>query len=364
MSLEQWCLAHTRVGSSRHKKVKLDDKVSFFQQMATLINSGTPLLEAIQISAEQSQSQRLSDCLLNIADQVMSGSSLSEALRYYPDHFSQHWIEVIQTAEVSGQMGLVLGKLNEQIRESRETRRKIVASLTYPIALLTVAFVVVLILLWVVVPTFTTMFAEMGSELPGITQFIVEISDGVAAYGPYLLALMAVAIVVIKTQLRRDAGRRRLGAIGLTVPLVGDLIVQTSMYRFSSNLALMLKSGVAMLEALTTMRSVFATSPIYRDAIADVESSVIAGNSLALAMEESGLFTRMMTDMVRVGEASGCLPDVLEELTPYYRDKVNGFIANLTKLIEPCIITVMGVTIAVVMTSIYLPMFEMAGKVS
>ncbi|MDA1016264.1 MAG: type II secretion system F family protein [Planctomycetota bacterium] len=364
MSFEAWCLEHSRVGSKRHKSVKLDDQVSFFQQLATLINSGTPLLESILICAQQAQSQRLSECLDVVAEHLMSGSSFSDALRDYPELFSQHWIEVIQTAEVSGQMGPVLVKLNEQIRESRETRRKIVSSLTYPIALLTVAFVVVLVLLWVVVPTFTNMFREMGSELPGITQFIVSLSDGVAIYGPYFIGGVIALVATLKYQLKRDSGRRRIGAIGLATPLVGDLLVQTAMYRFSSNLSLMLKSGVAMLEALGTMRSVFSSNPIYRDAIADVESSVMAGNPLASALEDSGLFTRMMTDMIRVGEASGRLPDVLEELTPYYRDKVNGYIANLTKLIEPCIISVMGVTIAVVMTSIYLPMFEMAGKVS
>lgn len=364
MSFEDWCIEHSRVSGKRHKKVTIDDKVAFFQQLGTLVNSGTPLLESVQICAEQSQSQRLSECLDNVAQSVMSGISLSDALREYPQFFVHHWIEVIRTAEVSGQMGPVLSKLNEQIRESRETRRKLVASLTYPIALLVVAFVVVLILLWVVVPTFTSMFKEMGAELPGITQAIVSISDGVAEYGPIGIGLLFAFVAFIRVQLKRESGRRQISAAGLATPLVGDLIVQNAMYRFASNLALMLKSGVAMLEALTTLRSVFAGNPIYRDAIIEVESSVVAGNSLALAMEESGLFTRMMTDMVRVGEASGCLPDVLDQLTPYYREKVNGFIANLTKLIEPCIITVMGITIAVVMTSIYLPMFEMAGKVS
>jgi type IV pilus assembly protein PilC len=150
----------------------------------------------------------------------------------------------------------------------------------------------------------------------------------------------------------------------LATPLFGELAVQSSMYRFSANLALLLKSGVPMMDALVSLAGVFRTSPAYRDAILNAQNRVAAGRSLADSLDESGLFTSMITNMVRVGEESASLANVMTQIAPYYKEKMNGFIGKVTKLLEPCIIMVMGFTIAVVMLAIYIPMFEMAGKVN
>lgn len=363
MAFEDWCIARARVSSKPHKKVTLDDKMTFFQQLSTLVSSGTPLLQALQICAQQNQSLKFQRVLDEVAGRVAAGSSVHAAAANFPNIFQHHWIEVIRTGEITGQMSLVLLELNKQIRETRETHRKVVGSLMYPAIMVVVAVLAVVAMLWLVVPTFAAMFKDMGATLPGMTQFVVDASNFLVKYGIYILVGVIAIVVAFRQYMKTESGRRRLGGMGLAIPLVGELIVQAAMYRFASNVALLLKSGIPMLETLLALEGVFHTNPIYRDAIGRVQGRVAAGRPLAASLEETGLFTTMMTNMVRIGEESGQLAAVMEQIAPYYKEKMEGMIAKVTKLLEPVIIMGMGITVAGLMMSIYLPMFEMAGKI-
>ena len=364
MAAEDWLLARARVAGKMHGAIKLDDKMTFFQQLSSLVSSGTPLLQALQITAEQCQSRRLRDILDEIAGRVSGGCSLRDAMLGFPNVFEPHWIELVGTGEVSGKMASVLDDLNCQVRESRETRRKISGSLMYPFILLIVSIVVIIVMLWVVVPTFAAMFEEMGAELPAITQYVLAASNFVGRWGIYATFGVVCLGVGLHQYLRTESGRRRSGAIGLALPIVGDFMVQSAMYRFSTNLALLLKSGVPILDTLDALANVFRANPNYRDAILQAQGLVSAGRPLAESLEESALFTNMMTNMVKVGEESAQLAHVMEQIAPYYKDKMNSFMSKVTRLMEPCIIVFMGTTVAVVMLAIYIPMFEMSGKVN
>ena len=363
MAVEDWFINHARVLSKPHKKVKTDDKMAFFQQLATLIGSGTPLLQALRICAEENQSLKLRRLLQDMGARVASGSPFHAAMAAYGGVFENDWIEVVRTGEITGQMGSVLLELNKQIRESRETRRKVMASLLYPLILIFVAVTAVAVMLWLVVPTFATMFKDMGAKLPAITQFVVDMSDFLVSYGLYLVGGVIACMYALRRFMRTEAGRRRLGGIGLAIPLVGDFMVQMAMYRFASSLGLLLKSGMPMLETLTALGGVFHTNPIYREALARAQGRVAGGRPLAASLEETGLFTTMMTNMVRVGEESGQLAAVMEQIAPYYKEKMESLIARLTKLMEPLIIIGMGTAVGGLMLAIYMPMFEMAGKI-
>lgn len=364
MALNDWLLQRARVSSKRHKKITLDDKMTFFQQMASLVASGVPLLQAIQMSAQQSQSNRMRDVLEDVSARVSSGSALNAALMNHRRVFEDHWIALIGTGEASGKMEQVLNDLNDQIREAQETKRKISGAMIYPVILLMVAVLVIVIMLWFVVPTFEGMFAEMGAKLPGITQAVLSVSDYVVAYGLYAIIGVVVLVFLFRRYVRTENGLRRVGAIALATPMFGELVVQSSMYRFSSNFSLLLKSGVPMLDALGTLSGVFRGNPAYRDAILAAQNRVAAGRSLADSLDESGLFTTMITNMVRVGEESASLSNVMAQIAPYYKEKMNSFLSKVTKLLEPCIIMFMGITIAIMMLAIYIPMFEMSGKVN
>lgn len=363
MAFEDWCIEHARVAIKRHKKIAMDDKMTLFQQLSTLVSSGTPLLESIQLAAEQSQSSEMRAILEEVAARVAAGCSLHAAAATYPGVFEHHWIELIRTGEITGKMGPVLLDLNQQIRESRETRRKLIEAMTYPLILIAVTVAALVIMLWVVVPTFTGMFREMGAELPGITQFVVNASDFIVQYGFYLIGGIVGFAVAFRQYMKTESGRRQVGALGLTLPLIGELMVQSAMYRFASSIALLLKSGVPMLETLSALSGIFHSSPIYRDAILHVQSRVAAGLSLADSLEDTGIFTSMMTNMVRIGEESARLSEVMQQIAPYYKEKTESLVSKVTKLMEPIIIVGMGSAVAVLMMSIYLPMFDMSGHV-
>lgn len=363
MAFEDWFVARARVSSKPHKKITLDDKMVFFQQLATLVSSGTPLLQAVEISAQQCQSIKLKCVLEQIASRVASGSSVHAAAANYVGVFDHYWIEVIRTGEVTGQMSMVLNELNKQIHASRETHRKVMGALMYPMILIGVAVTAVTALLWMVVPTFAKMFKDMGAELPGITQFVIDLSNGIVSYGPYVVGGLIVAVFAVRKYAKTEPGRRRILGVGIGLPMVGELIVQAAMYRFASNIALLLRSGIPMMESLQTIEGVFQTNPPYRDAMARVRGRVAAGRPLAATLEETGIFTTMITNMVRVGEESGQLALVMEEMAPYYKERMETMISRVTKLLEPIIIAGMGITIAGLMLSIYMPMFEMSGKI-
>ena len=364
MGFEDFVLAHARVSSKIHAKITMDDKMSFFQQVSTLVCSGTPLLQSLQQASEQCQSKKLRVALEEISGRVASGSSFNAAAAAYPNIFEPYWVEVIRTGEMTGQMGSVLLELNKQIRESRETRRKVTGALMYPIILIIVAVLAVTVMLWLVVPTFAGMFKDMGAELPAITQFVVDLSGGIVKYGAYAIGAVFVVIFAFRRYMKTEGGKRNVGGIGLVTPLVGPLLVQMAMYRFASNIALLLKAGVPMLETLTTLTGVFQNSPIYREALGRARNKVAAGRPLAAALVETGLFATMLTNMVRTGEESGQLALVMEQVAPYYKEKMEGLVTKVTKLLEPLIIMGMGSTIAGLMLAIYMPMFEMAGKVN
>lgn len=363
MAFEDYFIARARISSKPHKKITLDDKMSFFQQLATLVSSGTPLLQALEIGAGQNQSLKLRHVLEQIASRVAAGSSVHVAAANFPRVFLHHWIEVIRTGEITGQMPLVLAELNKQIHESRETRRKVMGALMYPIILICVAVIAVGAMLWMVVPTFAKMFKDMGAELPGMTQFVVDASNFLVADGLYMLGGIVVCVFAFRKYARTETGRRQLIGVGIGMPMIGELIVAAAMYQFASNIALLLKSGVPMLETLDVLEGVFHTVPVYRDAMARVHNRVGSGRPLAASLDETGLFTTMITNMVRVGEESGQLSSVMQQVAPYYKEQMETMIGRVTKLLEPVIIMGMGTTIAGLMLSIYMPMFEMAGKV-
>jgi type IV pilus assembly protein PilC len=363
MAFDQWVVAHARISKKPHGAAKVEDTLAFFHQLATLVSSGTPLLQALKIGAAQCESYKLQAVLEQITAKVAAGSTFHAAAAVFPQIFEFQWLEAIRTGEVTGKMAQVLIELNKQIRDSRETKRKVKGALTYPMILIVVAVIAVTVMLWMVVPVFAKMFRDMDAELPAITQYVVDASDAIVKYGHYALVVIIAAIVGFRQFLKTESGRRYVGGFLMVVPSVGQLVIEMAMYRFASNLSLLLKSGVPMMETMHTIKGIFQTSPIYRDALERVASRVASGRPLHAALAETGLFLPMLTSMVQVGEESGQLPQVMEQVAPFYKEKMEGMILKVTKMVEPIIIMFMGSSIAGLMLAIYMPMFEMAGNV-
>jgi type IV pilus assembly protein PilC len=360
---EAWVVAHARVSKKPHKKATLEDILTFFHQLSTLVSSGMPLLQSLNIARGQCESTRFRAVLKQITAKVASGSTFYSSAAAFPEHFEFQWIEAIRTGEITGKMALVLVELNKQIRDSRETKRKVMASLMYPMILVCVAVIAVVLMLWMVVPTFAKMFHDMNAKLPAITQFVVDASNWIVKYGLYVGVGLVAAVVGFKQFHKTEAGRLYVGGLLMVMPTIGELMIGMAMYKFSSIIALLLKSGVPMMETMNTVTGIFKDNPVYHAALERARLRVASGTPLYAALEETGVFLPMVTNMVQVGEESGQLAQVMEQIAPFFKEKMETMILKVTKMLEPLIIMGMGTSIAGLMLAIYMPMFDMAGAV-
>lgn len=358
-----WVQKHIRISTKQHKGIKQDDKLQFFHHLTTLFAAGTPLLESLQIATKQTQSSKMQHIIGTIAERVAAGTSLNEAAAEFPKVFERQWIEVIKTGELSGQLTQVLNSLTSYIEASREMRGKVVSAMIYPCIMCVVAVLAIVIMLWKVVPVFSAFFTDAGSKLPGITQAVVNTSEFLQKKGLYLFAGIGVFIFLLRTYLKTDKGKHLLDQFMLAVPMIGECIVYVNMEKFATNMVLFLNSGLPLMETISSLQGVFHHNTVYREAMHKIQQRVASGSGLAPAIEESRLFTSMVISMVKVGEESGELAKVLDQVAMYYRTKVKDIAERITGMIEPIVILGMGVSVAVILTSIYLPMFQMAGGV-
>jgi len=353
-----------RVSSKAHPKVTNEDILAFFQQLSVMFRAGTPIYEAIQISGTQCQSIKLQAIIEKVAARVASGQALNAALATYPELFKTEWIEVVKSGEESGQLGKVLDKLVAQIDASGQLRSKLVSAMMYPCIVLCVAIVAVTVMLVKVVPTFANMFQSMGKELPGITQAVLGVSDFLRAKGGYIAGALLVVVFFGRRWLRTPKGKRGRDRVLTAMPLIGDVIVQAHMQKFASNVALLLRAGLPLMDAIVSMQGILATNAVYEEAMATVAKHVERGGNLADGMEKAGVFTTFVVSMARIGEGSGTLPEVLDEVEKYYRRKVEVVVTRCTGTMETAVILFMGVTVAVILCAVYLPMFSAASGVS
>ena len=358
-----WVQKHIRISTKLHPGIKQDDKMQFFHHLTTLFAAGTPLLEALQIASRQTQSQKMQVVISTIAEKVAAGTSLHQAASEFPKVFERQWIEVIKTGELSGQLTQVLNSLTTYIEASREMKSKVVSAMVYPCIMCVVAVLAIVIMLWKVVPVFSAFFTDAGQKLPGITQAVVNTSEFLQKKGIFLFAGIGAFIFGLRTYFKTSKGKHLLDQVMLSVPMIGECIVYVNMEKFATNMVLFLNSGLPLMETISSLQGVFHNNTVYREAMHRIQQRVSGGVGLAPAMEESKLFTSMVISMVKVGEESGELSKVLDQVAGYYRTKVKDIAERITGMIEPCVILGMGVSVAVILTSIYLPMFQMAGGV-
>lgn len=360
-SVTAWLTAHARVRRKRHPGVKLDDTLALFQQLSTLISAGNPLVAALSLATEETESLRLASILQDILYRIEAGDSFHQAVASYPVVCPNECVQLIRIGELSGSLPAALRRITAHILKTRETRKKIVGALIYPAIMIVVSLAGVIVMLGVVVPKFAEFFADMGSQLPEITQLTLAASKLIEEHLVSGTAGFAGLAFGGWFALRRTVSGRQLWDTAiLTVPVLGDLVVQSTMQRFARNLAVLLQSGTPLLEALAVLEDMFQDSTVYQPALAATHEGVSRGESLATTLEQTGLFTPMLMSMVRVGEESGGLPQVLEQIAEYYEEKAEGLVKRITSLVEPAIILGMGGLVAFLLASIYLPMFSLS----
>ena len=349
-------------GANSGKKIKPADITFFTRQMATMVKSGVPLVQAFDIVSDGVDNQKLKNVIHDVRDSVSSGNDFAAALRKYPQYFDDLTCSLIESGEQAGTLQTMLEKVAVYKEKTEALKSKIKKGLTYPAITLLVAFGVTLLLLIKVVPSFEDMFSSFGAELPAPTQFVVNLSEWVQEYYLYVIALLIISGVVFVQALRRsDEFRGRFEAFSLGTPVFGDLIRKAAIARYSRVLSTTFAAGVPLVDALQSVAGAVGNS-VYRRAVLNIRDEVAAGQQMHLAMRSAKVFPNMVVQMASIGEESGALDDMLAKAADYYEDEVDNAVDNLTSMIEPAIMIFLGVVIGGLIVAMYLPIFQL-GKV-
>jgi type IV pilus assembly protein PilC len=343
-------------------KVTNKDLVLFTRQFATMIDSGLPLVQCLDIQSKQAQNPTFREELAAIKESVESGTTFADALKRFPNTFDDLYRNMVAAGEVGGILDTILNRLAITLEKSDKLNRQIRGAMMYPAITMLVAAVVVAILLLKVVPTFETMFADFGGALPAPTQFVINLSKWLQANFMIIMAVLAGLFFGGRAVYKNPKGRILVDSITLRTPVFGDLITKVSVARFCRTLGTMISSGVPILEALDICGRT-AGNKIIEGAIVKVRESISEGRSISEPLLETGVFPEMVCQMINVGEATGALDVMLNKVADFYEDEVDQAVESLTSLLEPMIMMFLGVVIGGLVIAMYMPIFSMASNV-
>jgi type IV pilus assembly protein PilC len=345
------------------ERLKARDLSVFTRQFATMIDAGLPIVQCLDIQAEQTESKVLRNTLRAIKQDVEGGSTLAEALRKHPKIFDDLYVNMVQAGETGGVLNAILNRIALFIEKANKLKKKVKGAMIYPCTIIVVAVVVVAILLIFVIPVFAELYGSMGKALPAPTQITINISNWVRANCLYMVFALVGIIAAIRFYYRTDNGQMNIDRLLLRLPVVGDLLRKVAVARFSQNMAILLSSGVPILDGLAiTART--AGNRVIEKAIMDSRVSISQGRTVAEPLRESKIFPPMVCQMVAVGENTGGLDNMLRKVAELYEDEVDDAVANLTALMEPMIMVVLGVILGGLVISMYLPIFQLGSVVS
>lgn len=349
--------------SAREKKIAPMDIAVFTRQLATMMKAGVPLVQSFDIVGEGLENPTMQKLVYDIKNDVASGAGLAPALEKHPRYFDELFCNLVSSGEQSGALETMLDRVAMYKEKTEALRAKIKKAMTYPIAVLVVAVVVTGILLVKVVPTFAQTFEGFGAELPAFTQFVVGLSDLAIAYWFYVLVAAILAGVAFKeARVRSKKFSDSVDAIMLKLPIVGEILKQSVVARFSRTLSTTFAAGVPLVDSLDSVAGA-AGNAVYQKVIWKIRDEVTSGLTLNQSIRNAGIFPTMLPQMVAIGEESGALDEMLEKVAVHYEAEVDNSVDNLTALLEPLIMSVLGVLIGGLMIAMYLPIFKMGSVV-
>jgi type IV pilus assembly protein PilC len=335
--------------------VKSKTLMIFTRQLATLIDSGLPLLRGLTVLSRQEPVPAMKKTIGTLAESVQTGSTFSESLAQYPRIFNKLYINMVKAGELGGVLEVVLNRLAEYQEKAQKLKNKVVAAMVYPVIVMFIAVIIVIFLMMFIVPKFQQIFADMQVKLPALTQFVMDVSDGIVGYGAYMAVGCAVFYLFWMVFAKSVVGRKIIDRAKLNLPLFGDVNRKTSIARFTRTLGTLVTSGVPILQAINITRET-AGNVIISDAINKVHDAVKEGESMVTPLEGSGVFPPMVISMVDVGEETGQLPEMLLKVADVYEDEVDNSVSALTSLLEPIMIVCLAVVVGVIVLALFWPM--------
>ena len=344
------------------KKVNTREVVIFTRQFATMIDSGLPLVQCLEILSSQQDNSSFKAVLLRVKESVESGSTFADALGKHPKVFDQLYVNLVSAGEVGGILDTILNRLAAYIEKSMKLKKQIKGAMVYPATVMSIAAVVVGVILIFVIPTFAKMFEEFGGELPGPTKIVIALSNFIVKYLVVIIGLLFAGIAVFKKYYATKNGRYQVDRLALKAPVMGPLIRKVSVAKFTRTLGTMISSGVPIMDGLEIVAKT-AGNKIVEDAIYGVRQAISEGRTIAEPLAACGVFPPMVVQMIAVGEATGAMDTMLNKIADFYDDEVDAAVGAMTAMLEPILMLFLGTTVGGLVVAMYLPIFKIAGTV-
>jgi type IV pilus assembly protein PilC len=340
------------------KKVSQSEVAIFTRQFSVMLEAGLPLIQGLEAIAQQHTNPTFKSALEQIRNDVEGGSSLSAAMSRHPKIFDSLYTNMIAAGETGGILDTILQRLSVFIEKIVKLKRALRSALIYPITILTIAFAVVTVLLWKVIPVFRTLFEGFNVDLPLLTRFVIALSGLVERYLLLLIVFVVICVFCLKAYYKTENGRHVIDRTLLKLPIMGPILRKIGVARFTRTLATLMTSGVPILEGLNITAKT-AGNAILEDTILQLRQKIEEGGTMAEPMRQSGFFPPMVTQMVAVGESTGEMDSMLVKVADYYEEEVDVVMANLLTILEPVLMVFLGVVVGGIVISMYLPLFKL-----
>jgi type IV pilus assembly protein PilC len=334
----------------------------FTRQFSVMLDAGLPLVQCLEILGDQEENRAFQTIINTVRSDVESGASLADSMRKHPKAFDNLYTNMVAAGEAGGILDVILQRLSTYIEKAVKLKSQVKSAMIYPVAIVVIAAFVVFIILWKVIPVFAQLFAGLGGEMPLLTRIVIESSNFVGRYFPFLLILLIVAGIALNRYHKTYRGRRVIDGALLRVPVLGMLLRKIAVSRFCRTLSTLTASGVPILDGLEITAKT-AGNAIVEDAVMSVRKSVEEGKTISEPLAETKVFPPMVVQMINVGEQTGALDQMLSKIADFYEDEVDTAVAGLMKLLEPVMIAVLGAIIGTIVAAMYLPLYSVLSKI-
>jgi type IV pilus assembly protein PilC len=343
--------------------IKTKELVIFTRQFATMIDAGLPLVQCLDILGSQHNNKTFRSIIGKIKTDVEQGSTFADALAKHPKPFDPLYVNLVAAGEIGGILDTILNRLAVFLEKAEALRRKVKGAMVYPTTVLVVAVGVIILMLIKIIPTFEKMFQDFGGQLPGPTQFVVDMSHWMQDWiGLFFVVTVALVIAFFQARKRVPKFRRQTDALALKLPVFGPLLRKVAVARFTRTLGTMIASGVPILDALDIV-SKTAGNMVVEEALRDVRAAITEGKTIAEPLAESDVFPGMVVQMIAVGEETGAMEAMLSKIADFYDDEVDAAVDALTAMLEPAMMVGLGGTVGGMLVAMYLPIFKIADTI-
>jgi len=343
--------------SFSRKKVKEEDLVMFSRQLATMVDAGIPILQALDALQEQISHPFFKGVIASVRDDIQVGSSLSAGFSKHPQAFDTLFVNMVKVGETGGVLSAILDRVATYMEKTIKLKHKVQSAMIYPAVVVSMAAIITIILLVKVVPTFASIYDSFDAELPGMTQLLINISNIMKKYILFVIGFFILMGFLLSRWYQTNQGREAVDGFSLRVPIFGEIIRKVAISRFSRTLATLLQSGVPILESLDIVGKT-SGNRVVENVVSTVKVNVREGESIAGPLVKSGVFPPMVTRMIAIGEKSGQLEKMLTKIADFYDDQVDAAVAGLTSIIEPVIIGFLGIVVGFIVIALFLPILN------